>query len=77
MSAREAVARRPVSLERSRGHWLRRRHDRAARWLVLRLLSRIRGGELELREDGESLRFGGIVPDRPLRAVVRVRSPRA
>jgi cyclopropane-fatty-acyl-phospholipid synthase len=50
--------------------------DRLARRLVLRLLARIGGGELELVEDGVSLRFGEIVPERPLRVVVQVRSPR-
>src|SRR5580704_9720519 len=50
--------------------------DRAARSLVVKLLGHIRGGELELVEDDESLRFGELVPERPLRAVVHVRSPR-
>ncbi len=76
MSAREVVARRPVSLQRPQAHWLRRRWDSAARSLVLRLLTRIRGGELELIEDGARLRFGGVVAERPLRAVVHVRSLR-
>jgi cyclopropane-fatty-acyl-phospholipid synthase len=76
MSAREIVARRPVSLQRPREHWLRRRSDSAARALVLRLLTRVRGGELELIENGVSVHFGEIVPERPLRVVVRVRSLR-
>lgn len=76
MSAREVVARRPVSLQRPQAHWLRRHWDSAARSLVLRLLTRIRSGELELIEDGASLRFGEVVPERPLRAVVHVRSLR-
>jgi len=76
MSAREIVARRPVSLQRPREHWLRRCSDSAARALVLRLLARVRGGELELIEDGVSVRFGAIVPERPLRVVVQVRSLR-
>jgi cyclopropane-fatty-acyl-phospholipid synthase len=76
MSAREIVARSPVSLRRPRGHWLRRRCDGAARSLVLRLLKRIRGGELELIEEGVSLRFGEVVAGRPLRVVVHVRSLR-
>jgi cyclopropane-fatty-acyl-phospholipid synthase len=50
--------------------------DRAARSLVVKLLRRIRGGELELVEAGARLRFGELLPDRPLRAVVQVRSPR-
>jgi cyclopropane-fatty-acyl-phospholipid synthase len=76
MSAREIVARSPVSLRRPRGRWLRRRCDSAARSLVLRLLGRIRGGELELIEEGVSLRFGEVVAGRPLRVVVHVRSRR-
>jgi cyclopropane-fatty-acyl-phospholipid synthase len=76
VSTREALARRPVSLQHPRGHWLGRRLDSGARSLVLRLLRGIRGGELELIEDGVSLRFGAIVPERPLRAVVHVRSLR-
>jgi cyclopropane-fatty-acyl-phospholipid synthase len=76
MSAREIVARSPVSLRRPRGHWLRRRCDSAARSLVLRLLGRIRGGELELIEEGLSLRFGEVIAGRPLRVVVHVRSQR-
>ena len=53
--------------------------DRAARWLVLRVLARIGGGELELveLEDGDvRVRLGELVAERPLRAVVHVRSPR-
>ncbi|HEY4917846.1 MAG TPA: cyclopropane-fatty-acyl-phospholipid synthase family protein [Solirubrobacteraceae bacterium] len=76
MSAREIVARRPVSLKRPQGHWLRRHSDSAARKLVLRLLTRVRGGELELIENGVSVRFGAIVPEHPLRVVVHVRSRR-
>jgi cyclopropane-fatty-acyl-phospholipid synthase len=76
MSAREIVARRSPSPQRPHGSWLRPRWgDNAARALVLRLLTRVRGGELELIEDGISLRFGAIVPARPLRVVVHVRSP--
>jgi cyclopropane-fatty-acyl-phospholipid synthase len=76
MSARTAIARRPTSLQRPAGHWLARRIDRAARWLVLRLLARLGAGELELVEDDARLRFGELIAERPLRAVVRVRSER-
>jgi cyclopropane-fatty-acyl-phospholipid synthase len=76
VSAREAVARRPAALERPARHWLRRRGDRLARRLVLRLLARTRGGELELIEDGNSIRFGEQLTARPLRAVIDVRSER-
>lgn len=50
--------------------------DRLARRMVLRLLSRVRGGELVLVEGSTVLSFGERVPERPLRAVLRVRSPR-
>ena len=76
MSAREAVARRPASLQRPAGHWLRRRSDRVARWLVLRVLARIRGGELVIVEQGARLTYGRLVPERPLRALLHVRSER-
>jgi cyclopropane-fatty-acyl-phospholipid synthase len=76
MSAREAVARTPASLQRPSRHWLRRGSDRLARRLVLRLLRRTRGGQLELIEQDAILSFGENVPERPLRAVVQVRSLR-
>jgi cyclopropane-fatty-acyl-phospholipid synthase len=76
MSAREAVARRPASLQRPSRHWLRRRSDRAARWLVLRLLARIHGGKLEIVEDDIRFSFGELIGERPLRAIVHVRSLR-
>ena len=76
MSARAAVSRPATSLQRPATHWLRRRGDRAARWVVLRVLRRLRGGELELVEDGARLRFGELIPARPLRAVLHVRSER-
>ncbi|MHB8243350.1 MAG: class I SAM-dependent methyltransferase [Solirubrobacteraceae bacterium] len=57
--------------------WFERPIDRLARWIVLRLLASTSGGELELVEpDGTRLRFGEIVSRRPLRALLRVRSPR-
>ncbi len=55
---------------------LRRKIDRAARWLVLRLLAHIGGGELVIVEGAQRLTFGALVPGRPLRAVVHVRSER-
>jgi cyclopropane-fatty-acyl-phospholipid synthase len=76
MSAHEALARRPLSPQRTDGQWLRARCDRAARWLVLRLLARTRGGELALVEQRARMHFGELIPERPLRAVVHVRSPR-
>jgi cyclopropane-fatty-acyl-phospholipid synthase len=50
--------------------------DRAARALVLSLIARIRGGTLELVERDRRVCLGELDPARPLRAVVRVRSPR-
>jgi cyclopropane-fatty-acyl-phospholipid synthase len=50
--------------------------NRLARRLVLRVLRRIHGGQLEILEGERSLLFGEFVGDRPLRAVVHVRSAR-
>jgi cyclopropane-fatty-acyl-phospholipid synthase len=50
--------------------------DRLARRIVLRLLSRMHGGELTLLEDSASFSFGERHPERPLRATLHVRSPR-
>jgi cyclopropane-fatty-acyl-phospholipid synthase len=50
--------------------------NRLARWLVLRLLAHIRGGELVIVEGASRIALGTIVPERPLRAVLDVRSPR-
>jgi cyclopropane-fatty-acyl-phospholipid synthase len=60
-----------------RGRWFQRPVDRMARWVVLRVLARMHGGELVMIEpDGRVLRFGEIVEERPLRAVLRVHSQR-
>ena len=50
------------------------RIDRLARMIVLRLLSRIRGGELVIIEDSARLSFGECARERPLSAVLHVRS---
>src|ERR1700693_4588434 len=50
--------------------------DGLARAIVVRLLAGLRGGELVLVEDDGRLTFGEVIPARPLRAVVRVRSAR-
>ncbi len=60
-----------------RGRWFQRPVDRLTRSVVLRVLARMHGGELVLIEpDGRVLRFGEIVDERPLRAVLRVHSQR-
>jgi cyclopropane-fatty-acyl-phospholipid synthase len=50
--------------------------DRLARRLVLALFSRMHGGELTVLEGGERLVFGELLPERPLRVELTVRSPR-
>jgi cyclopropane-fatty-acyl-phospholipid synthase len=50
--------------------------DRIARWLVLRLLARTRGGELTIVEGSKRLHFGECAPEPPVRAVIEVHSPR-
>jgi len=68
---------RPAAEDLSPRRWFERPVDRLARWIVLRLLARISGGQLDLLEsDGTLLRFGEILDGRPLRALLRVRSPR-
>jgi cyclopropane-fatty-acyl-phospholipid synthase len=76
VSARAAVARRPASLQRPRRQWLARQGDRIARLVVLRVLARIRGGELVIVEQDTRMSFGALLPARPLRAVLHVRTPR-
>jgi cyclopropane-fatty-acyl-phospholipid synthase len=69
---------RPAS-EPSRAHVERGRGgplDRLARRIVLRLFSRTRGGELIVVEDAQRMTFGEHLPERPLSAVLHVRSPR-
>jgi cyclopropane-fatty-acyl-phospholipid synthase len=59
-----------------RRRWFQRPTDRFARWIVLHLLARMSGGELELIEEDAVMRFGSVLAERPLRATLRVRSPR-
>jgi cyclopropane-fatty-acyl-phospholipid synthase len=49
--------------------------DRISRWLVIRVLKRLRGGELVILEGSERMSFGERNPERPLLAVVDVRGP--
>ncbi|HEY4997374.1 MAG TPA: cyclopropane-fatty-acyl-phospholipid synthase family protein [Solirubrobacteraceae bacterium] len=65
-----------TTLSSSRRRWFQRPGDRLARRLVLRLLSGLHGGKLVLCEEGERMEFGELLPERPLRAVLEVRSPR-
>ncbi len=50
--------------------------ERLARWLVLRLLRRIRGGQLEVVEQEQRMVFGRELGRQPPRAVLHVRSQR-
>ena len=77
MSAQQSAADAPGVIERPAS----RRPaggplDRLARRVVMRVLAGLGGGELELAEAGTRTVFGELDPDRPLRAVLHVRSPR-
>ncbi len=50
--------------------------NRIARSIVLRLLRRVHGGELEIVESAERRTFGEATGSSPLRVVLKVRSPR-
>jgi cyclopropane-fatty-acyl-phospholipid synthase len=50
--------------------------DRLARGIVVRWLRGMRGGEVVIAEGGAERTFGRLVAERPLRAVLQVRSPR-
>jgi cyclopropane-fatty-acyl-phospholipid synthase len=83
MSVQEARQGTPATFELER----RMRRDRRrrwsiSRWLVLRLLSHIKGGQIVLLEQfadpasGEPLVLGSLDPERPLRVRLQVNSPR-
>jgi cyclopropane-fatty-acyl-phospholipid synthase len=76
MSCSRETRERSAGGEPRRNRWPRGLRDRAARRIVLGLLSRTRGGELEIVEGETRLRFGERVAGRPLRASVEVRSAR-
>jgi cyclopropane-fatty-acyl-phospholipid synthase len=76
MSACPRAVDAPTASESGTARWVKPPGDRLARLIVLRLLRRTRGGELEIVEGATRLSFGGCVPERPLRAVLHVRSPR-
>jgi cyclopropane-fatty-acyl-phospholipid synthase len=65
-----------VSVEVHASGMLGRLGSRVARRLVLRLLRRVHGGQLEIRERDGSVLFGELAGERPLRAVLDVRSDR-
>jgi cyclopropane-fatty-acyl-phospholipid synthase len=85
MSAHELVTKPPATPPLPASGRIGRRLDALSRAIVLRALARLRGGVLEIVEDGERVRLGGLAGgrpppgragERPLRAVVHVRSPR-
>ena len=77
MSVQEAHGGAPASFElEARRRRERPRRGSLSRWLVIKLLSRIQGGEIELLERGQRLLLGEVDPARPLRATLRVHSPR-
>jgi cyclopropane-fatty-acyl-phospholipid synthase len=82
MSTREARPPAPVTpavlrrRDEARPAGRRRLPGSISRWIVLRALRGIGGGEIELREGGERIVLGALDPARPLRAVVEVRSRR-
>jgi cyclopropane-fatty-acyl-phospholipid synthase len=77
MSVQEASGERPAGLERAGAAKLAgRRRLSPARWLVLRVLRGIAGGQLEIHEGAERIVLGRLDPARPLRATIEVRSPR-
>jgi cyclopropane-fatty-acyl-phospholipid synthase len=76
MSTQEASVGKPTILDAPRGRPFARGLDRLARWLVLRLLARTRGGRVQLVEEHARMSFGDVDPAHPLSIVVRVHSPR-
>jgi cyclopropane-fatty-acyl-phospholipid synthase len=76
MSTQELIARPAAPLALPAQRWFQRPLDRLARRIVLPMLSRLRGGELELIEGPERLLLGKLDAGRPLRAVLHVRSTR-
>jgi cyclopropane-fatty-acyl-phospholipid synthase len=79
MSVQEAGRRGPAALEHRRLTPPARPagFERSlSRRIVLRALRGIHGGEIDLREGSERIVLGTLDPQRPLRAVIEVRSPR-
>jgi cyclopropane-fatty-acyl-phospholipid synthase len=76
MSALEPLSRSPERRPAHDGERGLSPLDRLARRVVLQLLSRTRGGELIVVEGSTRMTFGERVPERPLRAVLHVRSAR-
>jgi cyclopropane-fatty-acyl-phospholipid synthase len=83
MSVQEAGQRTPASFELEAPMRRERPRRRSlARWLVLRALARVEGGEIVLLEGAPDsppaspLVLGALDPARPLRAVIQIHSPR-
>jgi cyclopropane-fatty-acyl-phospholipid synthase len=74
MSTQELTTGLTQALERPAHRRSPSPRERLARWIVLRLLTHIHGGELELIEHEERWRFGAPVGERPLQVVLQVRS---
>jgi cyclopropane-fatty-acyl-phospholipid synthase len=76
MSIRGTSSRRRPGGEPRAGRWFQNPRERLARRIVLGLLRRMSGGELEIVEGDTRMHFGECLPGRPLRARVEVRSAR-
>ncbi len=75
IAPRESSPARPASDTTHAQRRSRSSIDPLARLLVLRLLKHMHGGTLTLVEGSESFCFGQLDPERPLAAVLHVRSP--
>jgi cyclopropane-fatty-acyl-phospholipid synthase len=77
MSVQELRRNLPARIEQPAGSERTRLSWRLARRIVIRMLSGVQGGRLELDDgSGHRLLFGEIDPERPVRALIEVRSPR-
>jgi len=76
MTTPRAPGEQAAGAERPAERWFQSLRDRLARRIVLGLLARTRGGELEIVEGARRMRFGECVAERPLHASVEVRSAR-
>ena len=76
MSVSELQGKLPARIDHHAEGGRMRLSWRISRRLVIRLLSGIHGGRLEIDEGGERLVFGELDQARPIQALVVVRSPR-